>query len=318
MSTRKFSGIEPVTKKEAFTAMRLKRTYISIGAGLAFAAVSLFLTASAMNPGGQSEYNEGKKVYDTYCVACHGMDGAGNGPDAHRLKIKPTDFKKGVYRFKSTAGTALPTKGDIVRTLELGVRTTAMLPQLQLSHEQMEDVAGYVMHFCPKFRTEGPGKVVPIPHAPAKSAALIKEGKSLFSTCAVCHGTNGEGDGPIAATLKDDNGRPIRPANLTERPLKRANTPDEMYRTIACGIDGTPMASFEASYKPKQIWSLVYYIESITKTTRGGSNGMMGGRMMGGKSMMNGHMGVKLVGEEKIGAQIDKAAYHAWMMSEKK
>ena len=272
--------------------MRLKRTHVTIGAGIALAAVSLFLTASAFNRGGQSDYAEGKKVYDTYCVACHGMKGDGNGPDAHLLKTKPTDFVKGVYRFKSTAGTALPTKGDIVRTLELGVRTTAMLPQLQLTHEQMEDVAGYVMDFCKKFKTEKPGKVVPIPHAPAKTAAMIKEGKTLFATCAVCHGTNGEGDGPIAATLKDDNGRPIEPANLTERPLKRSNTPDEMYRTIACGIDGTPMASFEAAFKPGQIWSLVYYIESITKPSKAGK---------------------ELVGEEKTGAKIDKAAYEAWM-----
>ncbi len=276
--------------------MRFNRTSITLGAGVAIAAVSLFLTASSMNPGGKAENLEGKKIYDTYCVTCHGMDGNGNGPDAHLLKVKPTDFRKGVFRFKSTAGSALPTKGDIVRTLELGVRTTAMLPQLQLSHDQMEDVAGYVMSFCPKFRTEKPGRVVPIPEAPPRTAAMIKEGKSLFTTCAVCHGTNGAGDGPIAATLKDDNGRPIRPANLTERPLRRSNTPREMYRTIACGVNGTPMASFASSFKPKQIWSLVYYIESITR---------------------NPNPGKKLVGEEKIGAKIDKAAYEAWMKSGK-
>lgn len=316
--------------------MRFNRAHLAAGIGFALAAVSFFLMGTSLTPqsgkangrdaayvkgdqGSESSYAQGKKVYDTYCVACHGENGDGNGRDAHLMKIKPTDFRDGVYEFKSTAGASLPTKGDIVRTLELGVRTTAMLPQLQLTHSQMEAVAGYIMDFCKKFKTEKPGKVVQIPSAPEKTAAMVKAGKKIFDqACAVCHGTNGEGDGPIAATLKDYKGRPIKPANLTQRPLMRSNTPRALYRTIATGLNGTPMPTFEASYKPKQIWSLVYYLESIVKVNlakTSSSKGMMGGKgMMGSKGMM----GIKLVGEEAIGAKIDMAAYHAWMMSLKK
>lgn len=322
--------------------MRFNHTHLAAGIGFALAATSLFLMGSSLSEqsgnaairdaayvnakqDGGSSYALGKKVYDTYCVACHGENGDGNGRDAHLMKIKPTDFRDGVYEFKSTAGASLPTKGDIVRTLELGVRTTAMLPQLQLSHSEMEAVAGYIMDFSKKFKTEKPGKVVQIPPAPEKTTAMVKAGKTIFDqACAVCHGTNGEGDGPIAATLKDYKGRPIRPANLTQRPLMRSNTPRAMYRTIVTGLNGTPMPSFEESYKPKQVWSLVYYLESIVKVNlakTSSGNGMMGGRgMMGGKSMMGNKemMGLKLVGEEAIGAKIDMAAYRAWMMSLKK
>lgn len=318
--------------------MRFNRAYLATGVGFVIAAVSFLLMGSSMQMrsgkmanargGASSSYALGKKVYFKYCANCHGENGDGNGPDAHLMKIKPADFRTGVYEFKSTPGAELPTKNDIVRTLELGVRTTAMLPQLQLSHGEMEAVAGYIMDFSSKFKKEKAGKPITIHPAPHKTAAMVKAGKKIFDvTCAVCHGKNAEGDGPIAATLKDYRGNPIRPANLTERPLMRANTAKGLYRTIAAGLNGTPMASFSGAYKPKQIWSIVYYLETLVKVNRtesssGKGNGMMGNGhgMMSGHGMMgkNGMMGLKIVGEEKIGAKIDMAAYHAWMMSLKK
>lgn len=307
--------------------MKLNRTYLTAGIGVAIAAVSLFLMGASMqrrtqmmNKSGDRAFAgdaAGKAIYVRYCADCHGEDGDGNGPDAHLMKIKPADFRTGVYEFKTTPGAELPTKADIVQTLELGVRTTAMLPQLQLDHSEMEGVAGYIMGFSSKFKKEKAGKPIMIPPAPRKTEAMVSDGKTLFDgTCSVCHGTNAEGDGPIAGTLRDYRGALIRPADLTERPLMRANTPKALYRTIAVGLNGTPMASFAGAFKPKQIWSIVYYLETIVKINRASS----GGGMMGGRGMMSGRrmMGVKLVGEEAIGARIDMAAYRAWMMSEKK
>lgn len=311
--------------------MKPNRTFFTAGIVSAVAAFSFLLVGYSMQRGsamtgktGEASYALGKKVYIKYCSACHGENGDGDGPDAHLMKIKPRDFRTGVYEFKSTPGSELPTKNDIVRTLELGVRTTAMLPQLQLNHEEMEAVAGYIMDFCNKFKTEKPGKPIHIPPAPEKTAAMVNAGKKLFDgTCSVCHGMNAEGDGPIAATLKDYKGRPIRPANLTERPLMRANTPRGIYRTISTGLNGTPMGSFGGAFKPRQIWSIVYYLETVVKVNRAkeSGEGMMGrSGMMGRKGMMNNGkmMGLRLVGEEAIGARIEPAAYRAWMMSEKK
>lgn len=246
---------------------------------------------------------EGEKIFDTYCVACHGTDGKGDGPEAYQLITKPTDFTSGNIKFKSTPYGTLPVENDIVSTLKLGVRTTAMLPQLQLSEEQMNDAAAYVISLMPK--DEKAGKPIEIGKTPAVNNELLKAGKKLFdANCVSCHGDDAKGDGPLANKLTDYRQNTLHPADLTLRPLKRANTPEWMYRIISTGIEGTPMPPFLQVLRSEERWAIVDYVESLKSGyVSSNNNGMMGGMMK--------H---KFVGEEFKGMRIDMAAARAWMM----
>ncbi|MFZ0453035.1 MAG: c-type cytochrome [Ignavibacteriaceae bacterium] len=253
----------------------------------------------------------GKEIYDDYCSACHGIHGKGDGPAADEMKTKPTDFTSGMYEFKSTPYGTLPTKEDIVSTLKLGVRTTAMIPQLQLNEKQMYEVAGYVLSFAPKGQIIG--KPINVPPKPELNTSLINRGKKLFDiNCVSCHGKDLKGDGPSSQKLVTYKGKSISPANLTVIPLKRGNSPGWLYKIINNGIEGTPMISYYGIIKPEEIWDVVYYIDSIPKENLADRNN---GRMMGGMNgMMGGMMSRGLVGEESIGMRIDMAAARAWMM----
>ena len=253
----------------------------------------------------------GKELYDDYCATCHGINGKGDGPSAAEMKTKPTDFTSGMYEFKSTPYGTLPTKEDIVSTLKLGVRTTAMIPQLQLNEEQMYEVAVYVLSFAPKSQITG--KPIKIPPEPELTAKNISNGEKLFDVnCVSCHGKDLKGDGPNSQKLVNYKGKPILPANLTVIPLKRGNSPEWIYKIISTGIESTPMISYYGIIKPEEIWDVVHYIDSIPKENLAKRNrsGMMGGM----NGMMGGMMGRGLVGEEYIGMRIDMAAAHAWMM----
>ena len=46
-------------------------------------------TATAQNP------EEGKKIYVTYCTACHGENGKGDGMAAQSLPVRPADHTNG-------------------------------------------------------------------------------------------------------------------------------------------------------------------------------------------------------------------------------
>ena len=245
----------------------------------------------------QSEIKVGEKIYLENCAACHGQKGDGKGPEANRLKIKPRDFTTGIYKFRSTPSGSLPQDKDIFRTVSRGVRTTSMLAQLQLSENQRWAVAKYLKTFSHRFNTEKPLKPVSIPAQPATIREQVTFGKTMYAEagCNQCHGPEGKGDGTSANELKDDSGNPIAPTNLTLKPFKSGPDPEDLYRTISTGLNGTPMPSYAEALSAKDRWALVAYIMSIA--TRDQPKGMMG-----------------LVGEEVEGMRIDMQAAMAGMM----
>jgi cytochrome c oxidase cbb3-type subunit I/II len=239
----------------------------------------------------------GERIYQENCAACHGDKGDGKGPEAHRFKIKPRDFTAGIYKFRSTPSGSLPLDQDIFRTVTRGVRGTSMLAQLQLSEQERWAVVRYIKAFSKRFKEGKPGQAVAAPPAPSPNGKLVALGKSKYEEagCAQCHGPDGKGDGPSAKDLKDDWGNPISPADLTLKPFKSGSNPEDLYRTMSTGLNGTPMPSYADAFSPKERWALVSYIFTIATHER--PRGMMG-----------------LVGEEVDGMRIDMRAAMAGMM----
>src|SRR5439155_356496 len=99
------------------------------------------------------------------------------------------------------------------------------------------------------------------------SEASIKRGKEMFEAieCHKCHGTDGRGDGPSRAELKDEWGNPIAPANLTKRWTFRGGASrTEIATRLANGVLGTPMPAFlDSVEKPEDIWHLTNFIQSL-------------------------------------------------------
>ena len=72
-------------------------------------------------------------------------------------------------------------------------------------------------------------------------------GRTLYTAmgCSSCHGNEGRGDGPAAATLVDDDGRPIAASDLRyPGSFRLGRTLDDVVRTIRFGVPGTPMPAY--------------------------------------------------------------------------
>jgi cytochrome c oxidase cbb3-type subunit 2 len=242
----------------------------------------------------------GEKVYGENCAACHGPKGDGKGPEASRLKTKPRDFMTGNYKFRSTPSGSLPLDQDIFQTISRGVRSTSMLAQLHLSEKERWAVTEYLKTFSNRFKTEKPLDPSATPAVPSPSRDLITLGKTMYTDagCNQCHGAEGKGNGPSTNELKDELGNPIVPTDLTLKPFKSGPGPEDLYRTLSTGLNGTPMPSYADALTPKERWALVFYILSIATQER--PRGMMG-----------------LVGEEVEGMRVDMRAAMAGMMGDR-
>jgi mono/diheme cytochrome c family protein len=203
--------------------------------------------------------------YRRYCVGCHGERGDGMGENFPWIDPKPRDFQLGIFKCRSTPTGTLPTDQDLSDTIARGIDRSNMPSWNTFTLQQKADLVAWVKHFSPRFASEKPGTPIQIPSEPEPTAERIKNGREIFAKvqCWKCHGVAGEANGPSAATLQDDLGRPIAPFNFTEGSPKCGSSDADLYRIFMTGLDGTPMPSFADNIKPDEAWDLVFYLKSL-------------------------------------------------------
>ncbi|HEY4766680.1 MAG TPA: cytochrome c [Candidatus Sulfotelmatobacter sp.] len=209
---------------------------------------------------------DAKADYRRYCVGCHGELGDGNGENFPWVDPKPRDFQLGVFKCRSTPTGTLPTDEDLFDTLARGLDRSNMPQWSTFTKQQRADLVAWVKHYSPRWANEKPGTPIQIPAEPEVTADRIKAGRDVFARvqCWKCHGVLGQANGPSAATLTDDLGRPIAAFNFTEgaRP-KCGDTDRDIYRIFMTGLDGTPMPSYADNIKPDEAWDLVFYLRTL-------------------------------------------------------
>lgn len=227
-------------------------------------------------PQSQELISYGENVYQRRCLGCHGANGDGNGLAATFLKVRPRNFQYALFKFRVTPSGSLPTDGDLMRTLNRGIRGTAMPSFHMLQNKDRLAVIQYIKYELSKdrsdpdspyayFAEEEPEQPFYLGYPPAPSTELVVQGKAIWqdAKCWECHGNEGKGDGD-KAELEDDFGYPIPPANLTKGLFKSGAGVKDIYRTITTGINGTPMPSYADSLPDEDRWALSYYVLSLS------------------------------------------------------
>ncbi len=188
----------------------------------------------------------GRLAYDRWCAACHGASGRGDGPVASSLLPRPCDFS-GAPSFKLRSTQGLPLDEDLFRSIARGLSGTSM-PGWEgtLPDNDLWALVDVVKSFAPK-AWDHVEAAEEIPALPRLDEAAREEGKSVYAvaSCWTCHGKLGRGDGPAAETQRDSAGRPTVPTDLTNpRRFKAGHTAREVFRTLACGMGGTPKSGY--------------------------------------------------------------------------
>lgn len=209
----------------------------------------------------------GKALYQRYCIFCHGQEGDGRGESAPFLDPKPRDFTKAVFKCRSTPSGSLPLDSDLYDTISRGIHASGMPSWKPLLRQERVDLVAYIKSFSSSFQEEKPAEAVEVPPEPPSSAESVQRGAELFQSmnCWSCHGKDGRGHGPSAATLTDSKGYPITPFDFTSGSRFKCGESDrDMFRDLVTGLDGTPMPSFAGALNTDQRWDVVHYIRSLS------------------------------------------------------
>ncbi len=216
----------------------------------------------------QALLNRGRNIYLHMCVFCHGRNGNGGGIATDYLYPWPRDFRKGIFKFRSTPTGTLPKDEDLYRTIISGVPGTSMPAWGEaLSPQDTWALVNLIKSFSDRFRNEAPGKSLKITPVPS-SAALIAKGKKLYveHKCTECHGASGRGDGRLAESLMDAWKHAVFVHDITNpNYFKAGHEPKDIFRTISTGLGGTPMSSY-VHLPEEDRWALVHFIRSNFRT----------------------------------------------------
>lgn len=213
--------------------------------------------------------DSGRQLYFRYCWGCHGFRGDGNGENAPYLNILPRNFVSATFKCRSTPTGTLPTDEDLYNSIDRGFYTTYMPSWVTLTNQQRVDLVAFIKTFSPRWKSEKAGEPIKVPAEPKLTLDSIKHGSELFQKleCWKCHGQQGRGDGPSAATLTDSSDQPIRPYNFAAGTrFKCGETNQDLYKIFMTGLDGTPMPSFADNIKPEEAWDLVHYLRTLQVT----------------------------------------------------
>ena len=231
---------------------------------------------------------DGDLLFQQHCAYCHGSQGRGNGPA--ELTIKARSFGWDKFKFGTTLN-GVPTDDNLLAVLKRGIPGSAMPAFDKLPDEHLRDLIGHIRSlahsglyakieekqkkdddFDPialhaqvaKLLT--PGEPLPIPEFILANPESLANGKKIYLTgCASCHGPLGKGDGP--QEMKDDDGRPTRPRDLTHGVYKGGGTKADLYARLVLGVPGTPMPA-STTLKPNEVQDVLNYVISMPETEK--------------------------------------------------
>ncbi|MGQ0614172.1 MAG: c-type cytochrome [Planctomycetaceae bacterium] len=213
--------------------------------------------------------DRGRGLFLLHCAGCHGERADGNGPAARFFHgVRPRGFLRGEVRFKSTHPGDPPAESDLFRTIREGLGA-AMPAWPFLADGQVWDLVAYLQALHPLHEGGGwkedceprPIEVgeEPFPNSEASAA----RGAELYRElgCGECHGAEGRGDGPAAASGRGSYGEVVRPADYAKG-LRGGGDAARLVRLFLAGVQGTPMPSYRGNFAdPADPWHLAHFVQ---------------------------------------------------------
>ena len=190
---------------------------------------------------------EGRRLYVSYCLLCHGPDGKGDGPLAIKMQISPADLTTTVRSRSDTILTKIIT-GEGRQTITGRDRHNLLseaMPEWKdvLDESQVKALIAY-LRFLGRTKHDLMGD-------PEVGMLLYQK------YCQVCHGEEGDGDG-IMTTLMG-----ISPMDHTNPNATNSFDNEELVESILDG-QGRYMPAWRGILSQSDVEALVSYIRLLS------------------------------------------------------
>jgi mono/diheme cytochrome c family protein len=117
-------------------------------AGLTLVLVFLVIISPDLFRGyvfSEDRRSSGRRVYETYCIGCHGQNGLGDGEASVFLNPKPRNFVNGQYKFFYFGESGpFPSTASLQVTIRNGIQGSAMPAFPLLADQEISDVITYI------------------------------------------------------------------------------------------------------------------------------------------------------------------------------
>lgn len=101
---------------------------------------------------------------------------------------------------------------------------------------------------------------IKLSQSPTQPVSLENGRKIYFNSCHLCHGTTGNGDGPLAAQLDP------KPAIFTDPGVtgNEETKPFDNFQIISVGIANTGMVGWADQFSESELWDVTYFIRTFS------------------------------------------------------
>jgi cbb3-type cytochrome oxidase cytochrome c subunit/cytochrome c553 len=203
---------------------------------------------------------EGKELYVTNCLTCHGCSGNGLGSYGGTMVVTPADFKQEPYK-------NMPDDQWYWHVSE-GVPGTLMPTwKTALSEDQRWKVIRYIQQIFARPVMHDPdegdpsGSYADLTNPIDLTLESLDEGKQIFiRECMVCHGDAGRGNGPYRDFIQPG------PPDFGDGSYGDYTDADYFWR-ISEGVPWSAMPAWKIHYNEEDRWKLVHYIRAVFTQT---------------------------------------------------
>ena len=108
----------------------------------------------------------------------------------------------------------------------------------------------------PPLGPAGPATAQDASPVPADAASLARGLEIYGQMCAVCHGIQGRGDGPLARTMVP------RPADFRVH-MAEGHTPAQLFDWTTNGVPETAMPGYAADLSDVDRWNVINYLQTF-------------------------------------------------------